>query len=121
MTAPSPEIAALLAACRDLFAAPTYEDYCVREIRTLAEAYAAYEAAEAAPIQPAPGVGCEMSELERWENEAAAFYKATGYLRPGKDYAGMAFVDERIRQELWKAWVYGRDYRLPPPPKGDVV
>ncbi len=50
----SPQIAALLAACRDLFAAPTYEDYCVREIRTLAEAYAAYEAAEAAPIQPAP-------------------------------------------------------------------
>ncbi len=52
-----------------------------------------------------------MSEIERWEDEAEAFYRATGYLRPGKSYAAMGLpVDEEQRQALWKAWSRGRDF-----------
>jgi hypothetical protein len=51
--------------------------------------------------------------LERWEDEAAAFYKATGYLRPGKDYGAVSGHDaqrEVERLAAWKAWSGGYCY-----------
>src|SRR3972149_220432 len=58
---------------------------------------------------PAPPPG----ELDRWEAEAAAFYEATGYLRPGKDVpAAMgATSDYESRREVaWELWCGGRKY-----------
>ena len=48
-----------------------------------------------------------------WENEAAAFLKATGFLRPGKDLsAAMSPTDEYREQcqQAWRIWCAGYDY-----------
>ena len=50
--------------------------------------------------------------LEAWENEAEAFYKATGYLRPGKDpgIIGDGGYTQR-RDKAWLIWCGGWNYR----------
>lgn len=50
-------------------------------------------------------------DLEQWEDEADAFYRATGYLRPGKDMpTEWSAGDRRLRQDLWNAWCAGAHY-----------
>ena len=54
-----------------------------------------------------------MNVLEKWEQEAEAFYQATGYLRPGKDVpAAMNPSDEYMEQRrlAWFAWCAARTY-----------
>ena len=52
--------------------------------------------------------------LEAWEDEAEAFYKTTGMLRPGKDVAaasGWTEEREEERQKAYKIWCAGWSYR----------
>lgn len=60
--------------------------------------------------------------LEEWENEAEAFYKVTGCLRPGKDPGIIG--DEgycQKRDKAWAVWCGGWNYRasLHPRPSAD--
>ena len=53
--------------------------------------------------------------LQDWENEASAFLKATGFLRPGKDVpAAMNPSDDYMeqRQLAWRAWCAGYDFAV---------
>ena len=45
-------------------------------------------------------------ELQSFEDEAAEFYRATGYLRPGKSIPCGMETDEYIaeRDKAWKDW-----------------
>jgi hypothetical protein len=55
----------------------------------------------------------DYENLEQWEAEAEAFYRATGYLRPGKDYGALSGHDhqrEIERKAAWRAWSGGRDF-----------
>lgn len=63
----------------------------------------------------------EAGGLESWENEAEAFYKASGYLRPGKDpgvIGDEGYIERRDR--AWRVWSAGwcyRDENSPAPDK----
>jgi len=51
--------------------------------------------------------------LRDWDNEATAFLKATGFLRPGKDVpSAMNPSDEYMeqRQQAWRIWSDGCNY-----------
>ena len=50
--------------------------------------------------------------LQDWENEASAFLKATGFLRPGKDVPAASPEDEEQRQLAWRAWCAGYDFAV---------
>jgi len=60
--------------------------------------------------------------LEAWENEAEAFYNATGYLRPGKDpgiIGDVGYCERRDRAwNIWCAgWSYCSEHHHPTPDK----
>lgn len=45
-----------------------------------------------------------MSDLSDFEDEAEAFYQATGYLRPGKDEPSRGGTDPYMRNRFWHVW-----------------
>jgi len=62
----------------------------------------------------AGSAGSPESANERFEREAEAFYRATGYMAPGKDVpVGMgATSDYEMRRSIaWEAWCAGIAYR----------
>ena len=78
-----------------------------------------------AQCTPAPvASGLREDSLESWENEAEAFYKVTGYLRPGKDPGIIGDEGYTARRDkAWKIWSAGWCYRddNPPTPQAEKV
>ena len=61
--------------------------------------------------KPTAPAGLVKDNLESWEDEAKAFYEATGYLRPGKDPGIIGDTDYRERRDReWKTWRAGYGY-----------
>lgn len=56
----------------------------------------------------------DRNSLESWENTAAAFYKDTGILRPGKDYAshGGPPPSDEVRQQRFREWFNQKCYEF---------
>lgn len=76
------------------------------EIEDMDKAYKAFEKILSRHAEP------KEDSLEAWENEAEAFYKATGYLRPGKDPGIIEDEGYRERRDkAWKIWSAGWCYR----------
>jgi len=78
-----------------------------RSQKTEVHAACTKQGSEQKPTAPAG-----MGSLEAWESEAEAFYKASGYLRPGKD-PGIIGDEEYIqrRDRAWSLWCGGWNYR----------
>ena len=67
--------------------------------------------AEEQAHKPEAPAGPVKDNLESWEDEAKAFYEATGYLRPGKDPGIIGDTDYRERRDReWKTWCAGYGY-----------